>query len=62
MQGRHRVLSICMKGADVVQLQEQLQRLGYIIPQNEIEKRYFGHDEGTNGCRGMYHRTDCMIC
>jgi peptidoglycan hydrolase-like protein with peptidoglycan-binding domain len=46
MKGQDRTLSIRMKGAEVALLHEQLQRLGYIIPQNEIEKQYFG--AGTN--------------
>lgn len=36
-----KMFSIRMKGAEVVQLHQQLRRLGYTIPQNEIERHYF---------------------
>ena len=42
MTSQKRTLSIRMKGADVARLHQQLQRLSCAIPQNEIEKQYFG--------------------
>lgn len=42
MIGQSRSLSIRMNGADVARPHERLQRFGCTIPQNEIERQYFG--------------------